>query len=97
MRLTECLLKPTPSLVLQAVAPILHYPSKLLIFDDTSFLPYYTMPLKIQVDSPKVKYTADSIVTEYDYVTSKVTMLSDGQSAPNYLVSLQGPRMQVGV
>lgn len=29
--------------------------------------------LRVHVDSPKVKYTEDSILAEYDYLTTKVT------------------------
>ena len=41
---------------------------------------------KVQVDSPKVQYTSDHILAEYEYQTSKVEV-SGNDSASKYKVT----------
>lgn len=43
--------------------------------------------LKIRVNSPTVKYTPDSIISQYDYQTTKVTESCD--SGCRYTVSMK--------
>ena len=43
--------------------------------------------LKIRVKSSKVKYTSESIISEYDYQTTRVTNTGD-KMGPQYNVSV---------
>ncbi|XP_058810053.1 inositol-3-phosphate synthase 1-A [Phymastichus coffea] len=50
-------------------------------------------PPKVQVTSSKVKYTADSIVAEYEYQTSRVTARQ--AAAPHYWVSPETTKLLI--
>ena len=45
------------------------------------------MDLKFKVNSPKVEYTKENIIAEYEYQTQKVTK-TDNDSGPQYNVSM---------